>query len=464
MPGHKGGREAGSAIRELLGEKPFLADVTNVPGMDDLHQPGGIIQAAQELAAQTFGADHSYFLINGSSCGLMALMMACCAPGEEVLVPRNIHRSILSGIILNGACPVFYRPAYDLDICIPLAVTPAAISRALKAHPQARAVFLVNPTYNGIVSDLPAIAEVVHGRGIPLVVDEAHGPHLGFHEQYPLRSLEGGADAVVQGTHKLLTAFTQASMLHLKGERVNRDRLEQSLKVLQSTSTSYLLLASLDAARGEMAERGWELLERTRVMAQYLRNELDSLPGVFVFDEGWVKERGAAGLDPAKVTVTVKELGLTGLWAESWLREKYDLQVEMSDLFNLLLIVTAGNTRADIDRLVQGLKEMAAVESPPEPPPVLRAVLERACQPPSLPLVCTPREAFFHPAVPVPLEQAVGRVAAETIASYPPGIPLLCPGERITREVVEFIALGRDLGLHFQGQQDPAASCLRVLV
>ncbi|RJX18036.1 MAG: aminotransferase class I/II-fold pyridoxal phosphate-dependent enzyme [Ammonifex sp.] len=464
MPGHKGGAGTSPTIKDFLGADTLLADVTNIPGMDDLHQPTGIIRKAQELAAQTFGAEDSYFLINGSSCGLMALIMATCRPGDKILVPRNIHRSILSGIILSGTVPVFFRPFYDRELLLPLAVAPEIIRFTLAEHPDARAVFVISPTYNGITSDIAKIAEEVHRYGIPLLVDEAHGPHLGLHEGLPPRALDCGADAVVHGTHKILTSFTQASMLHVKGRRVDRARLEQSLRVLQSTSPSYLLLASLDAARADVAARGREMAATALNMAEGLRRAVENIPGVTAFGERWAVARGAAGLDRTKVTISVKNLGITGVKAEVWLRENAFIQVEMSDVFNLLVIITAGNTPDDVRRLVSGLeaissaanKEMVVERD-------LTRVLETALEAPEAPLVVTPREAFFGPSLSVPLEKAAGMVAAETVACYPPGIPVLCPGEKITLEIIEYLNLVRNLGMHFQGPHDPTVEFIRVL-
>ncbi|MEW6173110.1 MAG: aminotransferase class I/II-fold pyridoxal phosphate-dependent enzyme [Bacillota bacterium] len=464
MPGHKGGMAAGDAIRDFLGASVFSADVTNVPGMDDLHQPTGAIRKAEELAARTFNADSSYFLINGSSCGVMALIMAICNPGEKILVPRNMHRSMLSGIILSGAYPVFFRPVYDIELFLPLAVKPETISDALKAHPDARAVFLISPTYNGITSDISAIADIVHGHGIPLVVDEAHGPHLGFHELLPHSALHDGADAVVHGTHKILTSFTQASMLHVKGERVDRARLEQSLRIIQSTSPSYLLMASLDAARADMASRGREMLERAIFISERLRTQCNSIPGVFSFDQKWASSKGAAGLDSTKVTITVKKLGVTGLWTEKWLREKYGVQVEMSDPLNVLAMVTSGNTSEEVDQLITGLKNIPVLaRNFIETGPLLLRMTPSAGQPPEAPMIVTPREAFFAPSTPVLLEKAKGRVSAETVAVYPPGIPAICPGEEITGEIIDYLVVARRMEMHFQGPKDPKLDFIRVL-
>jgi lysine decarboxylase len=465
MPGHKGGAGTSPVIKDLMGQAVLWADVTNIPGMDDLHQPTGIIRKAQELAARTFGAEDTYFLINGSSCGLMALIMATCRPDDKILVPRNIHRSILSGIILTGTVPVFFKPVYDRELMLPLAVSPETIRCALAQNPDARAVFVISPTYNGVTSDIGKIAAEVHRYGIPLMVDEAHGPHLGLHEDLPPRALECGADAVVHGTHKLLTSFTQASMLHVTGPRVDRARLEQSLRVLQSTSPSYLLLASLDAARADVAAKGRQMFDRALKMAAELRVGIRNIPGVTTFDERWAVERGAAGLDNTKVTITVKDLGITGVKAEAWLRKNAFIQVEMSDVFNLLVIVTAGNTPGDIARLVSGLQAVAAeagkgimLEDD------FHVVLEQALvEPPETRLAVSPREAFFSPSVSLPLEKTAGEVAAETIACYPPGIPVLCPGEKITPQIIEHLQLVRRLGLHFQGPHDPTVRFIRVL-
>ncbi|MCL5058858.1 MAG: aminotransferase class I/II-fold pyridoxal phosphate-dependent enzyme [Actinobacteria bacterium] len=281
MPGHKGAPVMEELIGRLIGNRAFAADVTNVPGMDDLHQAQSVIKEAQELAAGAFGADHTYFLVNGSSCGLQALIMGVCGPGDRILVPRNMHRSILSGIILAGAVPIFYRPEYDRHFAIPLSTSPETIEYYTSLHPDIKAVVLVSPTYHGIVSNISAISRITHRMNIPLLVDEAHGPHLRFHEELPRPSLDEGADAAVQGTHKMLSALTQASMLHIKGNMVDRYRVEAALRLLQSTSTSYLLLSSLDAARAQMASCGRELLQESLELALYLKKGIRALGGGF---------------------------------------------------------------------------------------------------------------------------------------------------------------------------------------
>ncbi len=461
MPGHKGKSITHHSLGDLLDSKVFLADITNVPGMDDLHQAHGVIKASQQLAAQIYGADYTYYLVNGSSCGLQALLLAVCNPGDKILVPRNIHRSILSGIILSGAIPVFYWPAYEHNYKIPLGVTPQTIQENLINHPDVRAVLLVNPTYHGITSDISNIAQIVHRRNIPLLVDEAHGPHLIFHQDLPASSLECGADASVHGSHKMLPAFTQASMLHLKGSRLNRTRLEAALRLLQSTSTSYLLLASLEAACMQMSEHGEEMLQDALDKAAFLRTEINKIPGFASFGSEITNHPGAFGLDPTKVTVSVEQLNISGIWAEKMLRESHDIQVEMSDLFNLLLIVTAGNSSDEINHFIKALKELKRYSTKNK----LRCSLTNIIQPvTTLPQAAiSPREAFACEYISLPLEKAAGRICTETVACYPPGIPTICPGEIITQDIIDYLIIVRQIGMHFQGCSDPALNFINVV-
>lgn len=459
MPGHKGAPVMEELIGRLIGNRAFAADVTNVPGLDDLHQTQSVIKEAQELAAGAFGADYTYFLVNGSSCGLQALIMAVCGPGDRILVPRNMHRSIMSGIILAGAVPIFYRPEYDRHFAISLSASPETIEYYAGLHPDIKAVVLVSPTYHGIVSDISAISRITRRMNIPLLVDEAHGPHLRFHEELPRPSLDKGADAAVQGTHKMLSALTQASMLHIKGNMVDRYRVEAALRLLQSTSTSYLLLSSLDAARAQMASCGRELLQGSLELAHYLKEGIRALGGFSLLEAG---RNGIFGLDPTKITISLRNLNISGFRSEQWLRENHCIQVEMSDLFNLLLIVTHGNFKIHAVRFLESLKDMknqcahggsGASE--------IRA--EKNFMPEIPGQAVTPREAFCARWSAIPLTEAQGRICTETIACYPPGIPVICPGERITDDILEYLLLMKNMGSHFQGCQDPRLQTVRVI-
>ncbi|HEY9761823.1 MAG TPA: aminotransferase class I/II-fold pyridoxal phosphate-dependent enzyme, partial [Trichocoleus sp.] len=279
-PGHKRGQGTPLALKQLFGEAVFRADLPELPELDNLFAPTGVIAEAQDLAAEAFGAEQTWFLANGSTCGIEAAVLSTCRPGEKIIVPRNAHQSVVSALILSGAVPVWVQPQYDPDWDLVLGVTPDAIAQALSQHPDSRAVLLVSPTYHGVCSDLTAIAQLTHAQNIPLLVDEAHGPHFAFHPDLPLPALAAGADLVVQSTHKVLSALTQASMLHVQGDRICRQRLQRALQLTQSTSPSYLLLASLDAARQQMALEGFERLEKTLDLVRSVRSHLQTLLGL----------------------------------------------------------------------------------------------------------------------------------------------------------------------------------------
>jgi arginine decarboxylase len=458
MPGHKGGTGASPEALAILGRRAFELDITGVEGLDDLLQPTGVIREAEELLARAFGADASYFLINGTSSGLQALILGTVGSGEEIIVPRNMHKSMVSGVILSGARPVFVTPEVDREQGIALGVTPEKVEEALVAHPKAKAVLLISPTYYGVTSDLAAIAALVHKRGLPLLIDEAHGPHFYFHEDLPPGALRQGVDACAQGAHKILCSLTQSSWLHVKGERVDRGRLRAVLGVILSTSASYLLMASLDLARQQMVRDGRAILTRTLELAERLRNGVRRLPGLTTFGREYCSRAGAVDLDLTKVTVSVKGLGITGQQAELYLRYEHGIQVELSDLYNVLFIVGPGTTEEDVERLLKALAELVRENT-------ARAVRQIGVDalPPIPRQVITPREAFFAPADTVPLVAAKGRISMETVTCYPPGIPILCPGEEVTPEIIEHIEFMKENGYRIQGPQDGGLTRLRVV-
>lgn len=469
MPGHRGGRACPDPLRDWLAEAMRL-DATGVLGLDDLHQPCGVLQLAQELAARCFGADHTFFLVNGTSAGVHAMILATCGPGDKILVARNLHKSALAGLILSGAHPLYVQPELDAELGISMGVEAANVAAVLEAHAGVRAVLVVNPTYYGVTADLEAIASVAHRHDIPLLVDEAHGPHFRFHPALPKPALEAGADAAAQGVHKILSGLTQASWLHLKGPRVDATRMADVLRVLQSTSASYLLMASLDAARAQMVREGGCLWDRALELAALLREGVAAIPGLRTFGRERTGGPGFYDLDLTKVTVQVTGAGLTGPEAEHILRWRHGIQAEMSDLHNLLFIVGYGNTREEVLHLLDALAAMAsqaggstvaggrtAAGGQPLALPVHPPL------PPIPPLEVLPREAFFRPSRSVPLEQSLDRISAETVTCYPPGIPVLGPGEAVTPEVLDYLLSIRSTGLRISGPADPELHYLRVL-
>ncbi len=402
--------------------------------------------------------------MNGTTAGVQAMLLAAAGPGERVAVPRNAHKSIVSALILSGAEPVFLLPALDPVLGIPLGVPPGELARALGRG--CRAALVVSPTYHGLCSDLGALAAAAHAAGIPLLVDEAHGAHFGFHPALPPSALAQGADACAQGAHKVLGSLTQASLLHVRGERLPAARVHELLRILQSTSASYLLLASLEAACWQMGRDGRERLARTLALAAEVRERLRRLPGLHAPGEEMAKRPGVAAWDPTRLLVLVDQLGITGRQAELYLRTRHGIQAELSDLRFLLFLFTPGTAPADAERLVLGLADLARHAVALRDPARQRLLREAAALPPLPPLppaAATPREAFFAPRRRVHLEAARGSVAAEVVTCYPPGIPILWPGERITAEAVAYLSLLRRAGFHFSGPVDPELETVQVL-
>lgn len=467
-PGHKQGVGMHHRLRDFIGDNVLSIDLTQIRGLDDLNQPEGPILDAMRLAAEAYGADHSYFLVNGSTAGNQAMLMTALRPGDTVLLPRNSHKSAVSALIMSATRPVYMRPEVDQSLHVDHAVTAQTVEAALDANPDARAVFITSPTYYGATADLHEIERIVHGREKLLLVDEAWGPHLHFHPELPPSATLAGADACVNSTHKLLAGMSQASMLHTKGERIDQGRLRSTLRIFQSTSPQLVLLASLDVCRMQMALEGKRLLDGALRVARRTRAELNAIPGVYCMGKDHVGRPGVAGYDETRIVITVKGLGYTGYEAERILRLRYNVQVELADLFNVVALVTIGDTDASIDKLIGAVRELAREDRPIDihsPTGILdRRLAEKTYAIPPIPeAVVTPREAFLSDHVEVPLRKSVGRVCAEVVTPYPPGIPLLCPGERITKETIDYLRLELKAGVHIQGPVDERLRTIRVL-
>lgn len=463
-PGHKQGQGVSKALRSLVGRAALQADLPELPELDNLFAPAGPIAQAQQLAAQAFGAEATYFLANGSTCGIGAALLAVTRPDERILIPRNAHRSVLSGLVLSGACPLYLEPLHDPQWDLAFGVTALQIEQALQIYPDIQAVVVVSPSYHGVCADLAAIAHCVHQHDAMLIVDEAHGAHLSFHPDLPQGAIAAGADIVIQSTHKTLGAMTQASMLHVQGQRVNRDRLCQALQLTQSTSPNYLLLASLDAARQQMATAGDELMERTLVIAQSVRSRMNQVSGLTVLSAEHLQGANRAfQLDPTRLVVDFATLGITGFSADEYLHEQQRVTAELPTLRQLAFILSLGNQPTDGDRLVDALKAIAqpagqragdwslpqwSAESP----------LSTVSQP-----AMTPRAAFFATAVAMPIAQAVGEIAADALCPYPPGIPLWLSGERITAVAIARLQQLHQAGCVITGNPDETGHTVRVV-
>jgi arginine decarboxylase len=448
-------------LRELLGDAALRADLPELVELDNLFAPEGVILEAQILAAEAFGAAQTWFLANGSTCGLEATILAVCQPGDKIIVPRNAHRSVVAGLVLAGARPVFVEPDESPDLGLALGVKAETVALALARHPDVRAVLVVSPTYHGIGSDLESIADLAHTHGIPLLVDEAHGPHFAFHPHLPTPALRQGADLVVQSTHKVLAALSQASMLHVQGDRVDRERLQVALQLTQSTSPNYLLLASLDAARYQMATEGEALLSQTLALAQTLRARLAQIPGLRVVAPSDVTHYASVrDLDLSRITIDVAALGMTGLEADEILNDTLGVTVELAELRHLTLVVSLGNTPMDGARCIEGFRQLVAQgrSDPLALPPVRLATRPPVTLPPM-----SPRDAFFAPTATLSATTALGHLSAETLSPYPPGIPVLMAGEVITAEAITHLNTVAQQGGYITGASDPTLATLKVI-
>ncbi|WP_019120773.1 aminotransferase class I/II-fold pyridoxal phosphate-dependent enzyme [Brevibacillus massiliensis] len=458
IPGHKKGMGMNPTFREFIGENALSIDLINIAPLDDLHHPKAMIKEAQELAAEAFGADHTFFSVQGTSGAIMAMIMATCNPGDKIIVPRNVHKSVLSAIIFAGVIPVFIHPVMDEGLGISHGITNNAVQKALEAHPDAAALLVINPTYFGISGDLRQIVRTAHNYEIPVLVDEAHGVHIHFHDELPLSAMQAGADMAATSVHKLGGSLTQSSILNVREGLVDVGRVKTILSMLTTTSTSYILLASLDMARQHLALHGRELLTRAIQMAETAREQINQIPRIRCVGPEILGGPATFAMDPTKLLIHVRELGITGWEVENWLREKYQIEVEMSDLYNVLCFVTSGDTEEAIETLVNALRHLSIEFAHMNEAEPLRVAL------PEIPVLSlSPRDAFYAETEAIPLVEAAGRITTEFIMVYPPGIPIFLPGEVITEENIRYIQENIRAGLPVQGPEDETLQTIKVV-
>ena len=465
-PGHKIGIEAPQLLKDWMG--PALPyDLGVMYALDDLHEPEGELKEAQELTAELYGADCCWFSINGTTALIEAMIMGTVGPDETIIIPREAHRSVISGLVLSGAKPVYMDCQFDERWGIPLGVSLEDAVKTMEAHPEAKAILLVYPNYYGVGVDVANIVKEAHKRGLIVLVDEAHGPHLPFSESLPIGAIEADADLVAQSTHKSVGSLTQTSWLLGQGERINKRRITQMHQMLQSTSPNYIFLASLDMARHQLATVGKDLVSRTVELSLYLRNELHKISGVSTLEYADIEER-VANYDCTKVLIDAKELGLTGVVFERMLR-KQRIEVELVQAHHVLVLLTIGDTKASVDALIKAVQavsdevlngsyatdhgldgnfDVLSKDSVVLPEPVVRV---------------TPRNAMYAHREQVPLRDVLHRIAGETIAYYPPGIPCVAVGEVISESVLQYIENRKALGYVPNGADDMTLETIWVL-
>ncbi|CDI50455.1 aminotransferase class I/II-fold pyridoxal phosphate-dependent enzyme [Clostridium tetani] len=458
VPGHKKGVGIDEEFKNFIGENPFKIDVTVFKLVDSLHHPTGPIKKAQALASDAYGSDASFFCIHGTSGAIQAMIMSVVKSGDKIIIPRNVHKSVTSGIILSGATPIYMQPELDKRVGIAHGVTPETVEKTLKENPDAKAVLIINPTYYGVATDIKKIADIVHSYDIPLIVDEAHGPHLAFNDELPISAIEAGADICCQSTHKIIGALTQCSLLHVRSKMIDVNRVQQMLSLLQTTSPSYILMASLDCARRQIALNGKELLDKSIALSNYAREEINKIPGFYCFGKEIVGNPGVFAIDPTKITITCRDLGITGFELDMILSNQYHIQLELSDLYNGLAVGSFGDTKENIDALINALKEISKeyVNNENKKSDFIDI--------PAIPKqVQIPRDAFNSEKVVLSLKDSEGRVSGEFLMAYPPGIPVLCPGEIITEEIINYIQKLKDTGLYVQGTEDLEVNFIKVV-
>lgn len=454
VPGHKRGRGNPELVK-LLGEQCVSLDVNSMKPLDNLCHPISVIYDAESLAADAFGAAHAYFMVGGTTSSVQSMILTACKAGDKIILPRNVHRSVINALVLCGAEPVYVDPDVDKHIGIALGMELSQVEQAIRDNPGATAVFVNNPTYYGICSDLRSIVKIAHEHNMLVLVDEAHGTHLSFNENLPVSAMEAGADMAAVSMHKSGGSLTQSSLL-LLGENINTRYVEQIINLTQTTSASYLLLSSLDISRRNLALRGRESFEKVAKMAEYAREEINSIGGYYAYGKDLVNGGSIFDFDVTKLSVYTRDIGLTGIEVYDLLRDEYDIQIEFGDIGNILAYISIGDRIQDIERLVGALEDIKRLYSKPV------SLLHNAEY--ITPIVAaTPQKAFYSEKELIPIQETEGRICGEFVMCYPPGIPILAPGEMITREIIDYTLFAKEKGCSMQGPEDGSLERLNVL-
>ena len=454
VPGHKRGR-GNPELAELLGEKCLKMDVNSMKPLDSLCNPVSVIRDAEELAAEAFGAAHAYFMVGGTTSSVQTMVLSVCRAGQKIILPRNVHKSVINALILCGGVPVYVSPAVHPRIGVALGMEYKGVEEAIRQNPDAVAVLVNNPTYYGICSDLKGITELAHKNGMKMLVDEAHGTHLYFADELPASAMSVGADMAAVSMHKSGGSLTQSSLL-LIGKNMDPGFVSKIINLTQTTSASYLLLSSLDISRRNLVLRGREAFAKVTRMAEYAREEINSIGGYYAYGRDLIDGVTVFDYDVTKLCVFTQGIGLTGIEIYDLLRDEYDIQIEFGDMGNILAYISIGDRLQDIERLVGAMEDIRRLYSREASGLHVGDFIQPE-------VVCSPQKPFYAEKETLPLRQTAGRITGEFVISYPPGIPILAPGERVTEEIIERILLAREKGCSLQGAADPQVEYLQVL-
>lgn len=454
VPGHKQGK-GNPMLRDFLGAQALQYDVNSRRDIDNLNHPTGIIFEAEKLAAKAFKAGHAFFIVNGTSAAVQTMVMCVAQRGEKIIMPRNVHRSAINALILTGALPVYVNPGIHPKLGIPLGMSLKDVAAAIEKHPDAKAVFVNNPTYYGICSDLVAITELAHRHGMKVLVDEAHGTHFYFKKDLPVNAMAAGADMAAVSMHKTGGSLTQSSFLLIKDAK-QLGYVRQILNLTHTTSGSYLLTGSLDIARQHLAMKGERLFSEVVKMTEYARSEINAIEGYWAFGKEIIDGEYIHDFDVTKLSIHTAELGLSGTEVYDILRERYNIQIEFGDLGNILAVISVGDTWANVERLVSALEDIKDVYEKPSVQILGQEYIEPDVR-------MSPQDAFYAKKKTIRLSASEGRISGESIMCYPPGIPIIAPGERITREALDYIDFARNHGAFVTGIEDTSITNLKVV-
>ena len=454
VPAHKSGR-GNPELTEYLGARAMAMDVNSMKPLDNLAHPVSVIREAQQLAAEAFGADDAFFMVNGTTSAVQAMIMATCMAGDEIILPRNVHRSAINALVVCGAVPVYINPGQERRIGIPLGMSVEDVKKTIAAHPSAKAILVNNPTYYGICSNLPEIVRLAHAAGMRVLADEAHGTHFYFHEELPISAMAAGCDMAAASIHKTGGSLTQSSIL-LTRRPVNPDYVRQIITLTQSTSASYLLLSSLDISRRNLYFRGHDMFQKTMDFADYARDEINDLGGYYAFGTELVNGDTVFAFDRTKLSVHTRDIGLAGIEVYDYLRDDYGIQIEFGDIGNLLAIISCGDRMMDVERLISALEEIKRLHERSAAGLFDHEYIDPV-------IAMAPQEAFYTKKRRVPMRESTGLVAGEFVMSYPPGIPIVAPGERITPDVLEHILFAKEKGCFMTGTEDMNLDYLQVV-
>ncbi|MDR3551522.1 MAG: aminotransferase class I/II-fold pyridoxal phosphate-dependent enzyme [Clostridia bacterium] len=440
VPGHK--KRNSPELASAFGEKILKMDANSTPALDMLGNPTGVIAQSERLLADAFGADEAFMLVNGSTSGVQYMILTACRPSEKIIVPRNVHKSAINALIMSGAHPVFVAPEADLEYGITNGVKFENYKKAILENPDAKAVFVINPTYFGAASDLRSIVKLAHRHKMAVLVDEAHGGHFPFHPDLPVSAMEAGADMSAVSLHKTCGAFTQCSALLLNERHFRRSEVRAVINLFQTTSASYLLMSSIDIARSKLALRGDSIFGGLLPLLDESKRAINHTPGLSVLTREYIDGAGVYDYDETKIVVRVNELGLTGFEAYNLLKSDYNLQAELSDSYVVLCIASVGDDAATIARLTYAFSDISARFSGKRNP--FTVPMDGILTKPKG--VVNPRDAFYGNTRQVPIDSAAGEICADSIMIYPPGIPLAIPGEQLTREIIDYYKFYRAQG------------------